>query len=262
MKNPFPGMNPYLEHPTLWPDVHNRLITAMADYLSPAVAPNYYVGVESRAYVMTPEGGVFIGRPDVAVISPIGVLPVRGGGVVATAETGVLEIELPAVDEVTHYYLEIRAVSTHTLITVIELLSPANKIDKRGRQEYIEKRLAMQASHTNFVEIDLLRAGEPLPMLTPPPSDYRLVVSRAWQRGRAHLYHFNLPAPIPAFPVPLQRGESEPLVPLNDLLHALYSRARFDLRIDYTQSPPPPTLAEEQMAWLAQVLAQETPSET
>ena len=256
MKNPFPGMNPYLEHPSLWPDVHNSLITAIRDYLAPAVAPNYYVGVESRAYVMTPEGMEFIGRPDVAVISPMGVLPSKGGGSLATAEAGVLEVELPFVDELTHYYLEIRGVETHTLITVIEILSPVNKMDKRGRQEYLDKRLEMQASRTSFVEIDLLRAGEPLPMLTAPPSDYRILVSRAWQRSRAHLYHFNLPAPIPAFPVPLLRGETEPLVPLNEILHALYGRARFDLRINY-QNPPLPPLSEPLAAWAAELVASE-----
>src|SRR5215468_6146658 len=48
MKSPFPGMDPYLEHPSLWPDVHNRLITAVADDLSERVAPRYYVGLERR----------------------------------------------------------------------------------------------------------------------------------------------------------------------------------------------------------------------
>ena len=30
MRPPFPGMDPWLEHPAIWPDVHNRLITAIA----------------------------------------------------------------------------------------------------------------------------------------------------------------------------------------------------------------------------------------
>jgi Protein of unknown function (DUF4058) len=39
MQSPFPGMDPYLEHPALWPDVHNRLMAALADDLSERVAP-------------------------------------------------------------------------------------------------------------------------------------------------------------------------------------------------------------------------------
>lgn len=30
MVSPFPGMNPYLENPELWSEVHHRLITAIA----------------------------------------------------------------------------------------------------------------------------------------------------------------------------------------------------------------------------------------
>ena len=35
MRPPFPGMDPWLEHPAIWPDVHNRLIAAIADELTP-----------------------------------------------------------------------------------------------------------------------------------------------------------------------------------------------------------------------------------
>lgn len=35
MPAPFPGMDTYLEHPDLWPEVHHRLITAIADALAP-----------------------------------------------------------------------------------------------------------------------------------------------------------------------------------------------------------------------------------
>ena len=33
MSCPFPGMDPYLEHPTLWPGVHNGLIADAATRL-------------------------------------------------------------------------------------------------------------------------------------------------------------------------------------------------------------------------------------
>ncbi|MEQ8961940.1 MAG: DUF4058 family protein, partial [Coleofasciculus sp. C2-GNP5-27] len=35
MPSPFPGMNPYLENPELWPEVHHWLITAIAESLNP-----------------------------------------------------------------------------------------------------------------------------------------------------------------------------------------------------------------------------------
>ncbi|MFQ4164098.1 DUF4058 family protein [Scytonema millei] len=36
MQNPFPGMNPYLEQAELWHQVHNKLIVAVADEITPA----------------------------------------------------------------------------------------------------------------------------------------------------------------------------------------------------------------------------------
>lgn len=254
--SPFPGMDPYLEHPSLWQDVHNRLITAIADKISPVVAPNYYVGVESRTYVILPEGDQLLGRPDVSIISPTPITPVTTPSTQTLETDGVtvVDVQLLQQDEINHYYLEIRGVKNHELITAIEILSPANKINQSGRSSYMKKRTEITSSRTNLVEIDLLRAGEPLPLATPFASDYRILVSRSWTRTNAKLYAFNLQAPIPDFPVPLQRTDDEPIVNLNQILHDLYGRARFDLRIDYTQPPVPP-LTEKQAEWASQLLS-------
>ena len=50
MLNPFPGMNPYLEHPELWHQVHNRLIVGIADAIADQIAPQYRVSVEQQIY--------------------------------------------------------------------------------------------------------------------------------------------------------------------------------------------------------------------
>jgi Protein of unknown function (DUF4058) len=55
-------MDPYIEHPALWPDVHNRLIAARADDLSERVAPRYYVGLERRTYLLKADDLVFADR--------------------------------------------------------------------------------------------------------------------------------------------------------------------------------------------------------
>ena len=39
MRPPFPGMDPWLEHPAIWPQVHNSLIAAIRDELTRRVAP-------------------------------------------------------------------------------------------------------------------------------------------------------------------------------------------------------------------------------
>ena len=66
-----------------------------------------------------------------------------------------------------------------------------------------------------------------------------------WQRPRAQLYSFNLRQPIPDFPLPLLPKEEQPIVHLIKVVHDLYTRARFDLRLDYSASPVPPLSAED-----------------
>ena len=51
MPSPFPGMDPYLEEPGLWPDVHHNLITFAARFLTQQLRPKYYARVEERVYI-------------------------------------------------------------------------------------------------------------------------------------------------------------------------------------------------------------------
>jgi hypothetical protein len=245
-------MDPYLEHPALWPDVHNRLIAALADDLSERVAPRYYVGLERRTYLLKADDLVFVGHPDLAVApaSDAAVLTLQP----ATTSTLVLEVDVPMQDEVAENFLEIHEVKTGKLITIVELRSPVNKLHRQGREEYERKRGDVFRSWTSLVEIDLLRAGEPMPVIgTQVKSDYRLLVSRGTQRPRAALMAFTLRQPIPAFTLPLLPGDAEPEVTLNRILHDLYRRARFDLRLDYTQPPMPP-LSESDTRWAQELI--------
>jgi uncharacterized protein DUF4058 len=247
MPSPFPGMDPYLEHPALWSDVHNRMIAALADHLTPAVAPRYYVALKRRTYLLKPDDIVFVGRPDVAVVERPGGHPVAPGA--ASGATLVLDVEVPSRDEVEETYLQVHEVGTGTLVTIVELLSPANKLLGRGRDVYEQKREQVLATLTNLVEIDLLRAGEPMPVLRAQVrTDYRILVSRGKERPRAQLYAWSVRQPIPSFPLPLLPGDDEPTTDVQAVLAALYDRARFDLRLDYTK-PPVPQLGDDDATW-------------
>ena len=244
-------MDPYLEHPSLWPDVHNSLIAAIRDALSPLVAPGYYVALERRAYLLKPDDIALIGRPNLSVVRP-GPKAMREPGV---AYAGVLDVDVPLADEVEESYLAVYAVRSRELVTLIELLSPINKVNVDGRRQYVEKRAQILRTRTNLVEIDLLRAGEPMPVVGPAvESDYRILISRGWRRPHAKLYAFALRQPIPTIPVPLRPDEVELVIDLNAVLHALYGRARFDLQLDYAQQPMPP-LRTEDGEWAAEQIA-------
>jgi len=209
------------------------------------------VGLERRTYLLKADDLVFIGRPDIAVASAAEVSALAPQP--ATSVT-VLEVEVPMQDEVSENFLEIHEVKTGKLITLLELLSPVNKLHKQGREEYERKRGYVFRSWTHLVEIDLLRVGDPMPVVgAQVQSDYRILVSRGTQRPRAALIVFTLRQPIPTFTLPLLPGDDEPEVALNCLLHVLYRRARFDLRLDYTQPPIPP-LAEADAAWAQELI--------
>src|SRR5438132_6484668 len=51
MPSPFPGMDPYLESPAIWPDVHHGLISEIQAALNPRLRPRYVARVELRVYV-------------------------------------------------------------------------------------------------------------------------------------------------------------------------------------------------------------------
>ncbi len=256
MPTPFPGMDPYLEKPGLWPQVHTALIVEIQHYLSPLLRPRYYVAIEQLTYLtILPPPENRAGVPDVMVVtSQPGEGPTAGLATSVGAVTEPVIAELPQPEEVRHRYLEIRDTETQMVITAIEILSPSNKVGREGRQQYEGKRFKILGSLTNLVEIDLLRAGEPMPMKVPYQNDYRLVVSRSQQRPRADVYLFSLRQPIPDLPVPLQPGEEEPVLPLNRLLHALYDKSGYDLMIDY-QQPPQPPLSKEDTGWAAELLS-------
>lgn len=79
------------------------------------------------------------------------------------------------------------------------------------------------------------------------------MISRASQRPRAEVLLFRVRDPIPDVPIPLRASESEPALPLNQVLHTLYDQAGYDLAIDYRRPPEPPLTAEA-AAWAATLL--------
>lgn len=63
MPIPFPGMNPYLEHPDLWPTVHQRFVGALADMLKQHLPPAYQVRLQERRYQVSGEDSLVVGSP-------------------------------------------------------------------------------------------------------------------------------------------------------------------------------------------------------
>ena len=255
MRNPFPGMNPYLEQPELWHQVHNRLIVVIADAITPQIAPKYRVSIEERVYTST-EDSLLVGIADVAVSRRDS----TSSETTLTAPKLIepVKVRVPVPEQVIERFMEVKSTQTGAVVSVIEVLSPKNKRSKEGREAYKSKRQKILGSATSLVEIDLLRAGNPMPIVGDAGTGYRILVSRGYCRPDADLYAFGLKDPIPAFPVPLRQEEPEPVVDLQRLLNEVYERARFDLAIDYSQSVKPP-LPLEEAGWVTEILREGAP---
>ena len=249
MQNPFPGMNPYLEHPALWHQVHNRLIVAIADAVTPQVAPKYRVSIEERIYTSV-EDGLLVGIADVAITER----KAPTAAIATATATKPIPVQVPIPVEITERFLEVRLTQSGDNVCVIEVLSPKNKRSGIGRDTYQAKRQKILQSQTNLIEIDLLRGGEPMPVLVTIEASYRVLVSRSHSRPAADLYAFALTEPLPTIPIPLLAEDAEPVVDLQAVLNDIYTRARFDLSIDYKQSLKP-ALSEDETTWVKTTLA-------
>jgi hypothetical protein len=257
MPSPFPGMNPYLEDPFFWREVHNRLAVALANDLGARLRPHYYAAIETRTYLEDESDGVLVGIPDTIVFAAA---PSSQSAIAATATVTLPSVQPQQVRliepiEVKERYLEVRRVKTHEVVAVIEILSPKNKRSD-GRDSYLKKRQAVFASQTHWIEIDLLRVGQPMPLAgVNRLGDYRILVSAATERPSAMLYGFDLRDRIPVFPLPLKPDDQPVLVDLQPLLHEVYDQGNFDLRIDYQQPVPEPALADSDQDWIQPILA-------
>ena len=256
MPSPFPGMDPYLEHPLIWPDVHHRLIGAIAHEIEEHVGDRYYVSVERRVYVSEPDEPDAYRIPDVSVISASGngdIPTLSSAQQIEGSETSVVTVQLPVPDQIREYFLEVRDLRSGRLVTAIELLSPTNKRPGVGRASYESKRIEILATRTNLVEIDLLRAGYPMRFSGHAKSgDYRILVRRGG-RSSATLYAFSVRNAIPEFPLPLQQDDEEPVIYVGSLLRRLYDHGRFISRLNYADDPVPP-LSEADAEWADRLL--------
>jgi Protein of unknown function (DUF4058) len=214
METPFPGMDPYLEHPALWPSVHVRLVVALADQLGPRIRPRYVASVEDRVFIESADPdrirGVWVQETGQVSRAPA----VHSKTLIATP----LVVEVQQLEVREHYIAILDRYLDLGVVTVIELVSPTNKAAGIGRDSYMAKQREIRGSECHLVEIDLLRRGSHV-MSVPEaylkrakPFDYLVCVNRWPARNRFELYRCNLRDPLPTIGIPL--ADPDPDVPL------------------------------------------------
>jgi hypothetical protein len=228
MQSPFPGMDPYLENPDLWRDVHNSLIYTIRAILVPQLPAGFSARLEEALYIAL--------RPDVSLL---------------------IEQET---EEVVRW-IAIRELRENTLVTAIEVLSITNKERGPGRDKYLRKRRRFMNASVNVLEVDLLRSG-PYTLGAPqarlkekcPRWDYLVTLYRASEPELFPTWPRTLRERLPVVNVPLLPEYEDLSLDLQAALDRAYEEGGFERSLNYTQPPPMPSLSPEDTHWLDALL--------
>ncbi len=149
-------MDPYLEHPKLWPAFQHQLLACLYQILLPGLVDRYRARVGTRTYVS--EMPLF---------------------------TSIIR------EQYTEEFIEIRNRTDGKLVTLLEVVSPANKTTPAGRQAYLDARQQAIAQKAGIVEIDLVMQGKPTLNYSRdglPEYDYAVTVTRSNAPDRYEIY--------------------------------------------------------------------------
>lgn len=249
MPCPFPGMDPYIERPAIFPDFHDSLITYIRAALQPLLRPKYVALAADRLFVVESDRPI---RPDVSVVRTG--LPNRAEG-----QAAVLEPDAPAVFEL--WCEEIREPLIHIvepaaenrIVTAIEVLSPDNKQAGPGRNSYLRKREEYWSGGTNLVEIDLLREGDSTVRVSAEhlgglqPWHYLVAITRRWP-SRQEVYAVPLQRHLPRVSIPLAAEDKDVTLDLQAVFSRCWDESPYPELLRY-DGPPPGRMTAEEAQW-------------
>ena len=224
MASPFPGMDPYLEDEKRWPAFQPVVVQALYQMLLPGLMDRYRARVGERIYCS--EQALF---------------------------TSIIR------EEHKEAFIEVRQRSDGRLITLVEVVSPANKITAEGRKLYLERRDEVKKMNANVVEIDLVLQGQTLidyAKDAAPTWDYAVVVTRWTHPDRYEIYSATLPKRLPRFRVPLASDDRDTVLDLQSAVARAYDQGDFGKHIDYTRDPAT-RLSDDNRKWLGERLKEE-----
>lgn len=255
MQPPFPGMDPYLEDPEVWPGFHHHLAEEIMTMLNAQLDPRYFAEVEVRnvlddtMVVMAMDT-----RPDVSVVDTLPQTDVVAQSGVSQAILTAPVQRTVALGQTRLRTVQVRLTADKRLVTAIELLSPTNKRG-RGLERYRQKRAKVLRTNVHLVEIDLLRGGERpgWEVLSPPfAAEYICLVNRASNQNEriSEIWPVDLNQPLPTMPVPLLPNDADIPLNLNLALEQIAVRAAYPRRLDYSQPVPLPALRPAMAQWV------------
>ena len=252
MPSPFPGMDPFLEHPVFFQDLHGAMHVYIREALQAVLPEPYFAVVDERLWIEPSARPI---EPDSIVIHSLASGAESHGTATAIATRSHPLVFEVFDDERTELFVEIRTRvrdETERIVTTIEVRSPSNKTPgEKGRDLYLEKQREILHSESHLVEIDLLRGGEH----TTPMSlerlqykagafDYHVSVHRFDDFGRFFVYPWRIEDALPEIAIPLLPGDGEVALDLQAVFARCYDTGPYRRRVRYDVSRLDPQRAE------------------
>jgi hypothetical protein len=227
MPSPFPGVDPYVESHGYWPDFHKSFMVYCSDAINEHLPDDYYARIDERVNLVSePDARDSRFRPDVAE-------GWRRTVSVPAAEGEPVPVTLESLYEERQVFIKILHHPDRSLVTVIELLSPADK-DGPGRVLYLARRNDLLVQPVHLVELDFLLGGARLPTRGAlPPGDYYATVARADHRPVCGVYDWTVRKPFPKVGVPLLPSDPDIPLDLAALFTRVYDRGLYARTINY-----------------------------
>ena len=253
MPSIFPGIDPYIESQYYWPDFHGQFIVYCIGALGDLLPDQYEARLDERIRLIAPAESdaepTF--KPDVAIVRSS---PSSGNGGVAVMDPPRVTVEPVKIaalifDEVRELSIRILHREDRRLVTVIELLSPENKV-ARADNSYLSKRNEMFGRPVHTVELDFLIGGHRLPMRTPlPPGDAYAIVSRREARPVCDVYAWPIRSPLPTIAIPLAQPDPDLMLDLAAVYALTFERGRYARSLDRKSAMTLP-LSDQDRQWV------------
>lgn len=241
----------------IWHDVHTKLIIYLSEAVTEKLPDDLVARAEESITLIGSEEDLLNTRPNVNVSAsgswkdgvPPAWSPEGDESLSARVATPV------SLDEETHRWIEIREAGGR-LVTVIEILSPANKT-LAGRGRFDEKLIEFWKRGVSTVEIDLIRGGTGAAMARGganwPAEEHQIIVTRRGRISHHEVYPCPLREALPVFRIPLRRHEPDLLFDLQPCINRCYEKGRYWL-LNVAADPCPPLRAED-LAWAREILS-------
>ena len=195
MPGVFPGMDPFLESPDLWPTFHHQIIATLSGALQPSA--RYRVRLSERSYPSPGQPGAEERREEYIEIHEA-----KPGNLVT--------------------FVDLVSPANKTTDVGRQAYLRTRQAAKEAKANLVEIDLVLQGQAT----LDYSREGL-------PEWDYSVTVTRTTQPDRYEIYTATLKKRLPRFRLPLASDERDTVVDLQAVFTRAYEQAGFPERIAY-----------------------------